>query len=279
MKSKAPQSNKSVFREPIVVVAIIGLIGTVITAIIGPIIVEKMTVPTVTPVIPLAIVDTASVPTPTNFQPTNDTRSAEELLADAKNWPLVMYDTFDTNNANWLDESFSTENVEGEQNIQSGQYFWRVKGLVSSPTRWSIPKAIDPVQGFYASVKFQRLADLNDLRVGMIFRYQGNYQFYDFMVYMDKHLTIRLYDENDETPQTTATLATLPANAVDPNSQNKLTIIGLGNDYWFYINDQFVHQLHDEQFTSGTVGLILGVKEIGQEAWVAFDDFELRKAP
>lgn len=279
MKPKTSSENKGIFREPLVVVAIIGLIGTVITAIVGPIVVDKFKAPIATPATTQLESDTFAVPTPTYFQPVSNTPEASQLLTDAKNWPLVLYDTFDSNNANWLDESFNNEYSQGEQRIQSGQYFWRVRSIDGGPTRWSIPRNIASSQGFFASTTFQRLNDLHDLRVGMVFRYQGNYQFYDFMVYMDNHFTVRLYDENDGTPQTTITLVNLPANAVNPNTQNRLTVIGLGNEYWFYINDQFVHQFSDKQYAGGTVGLIMGVKEIGQEAQVAFDDFELRQAP
>ena len=279
MEPKASPEKKSIFREPIVMVAIIGLIGTVITAILGPIVVQKLTSPTPTSVMAPAAIDTVAIPTPTYFQSIGSESYAVQLLAEAKNWPVVAFEPFDVNQRGWLEDDVISSSLEASHRIETGQYFLRIKGLAPTASRWGNPLKVDPVQDFYASIRVQRISDLGDLRTGLIFRYQGNRIFYNFLIYMDGHFQIRYYDDNDATAQTTADFAYLPTTLVNPSASNKLTVIGIGNDYWFYINDQFVHHMNDAQLSGGTVGLFVGVKEIGQEAQVAFDDFELRKAP
>lgn len=279
MKPKASSEKKSIFREPIVMVAVIGLIGTVITTIVGPVMLEKLKTPTATPVVVPAAIDTGVIPTPTFFQSAGSETYAVQQLAEARNWTLVAFEPFDNNQLGWLEDDVVSSSLEASHRIETGQYFLRIKGLEPTASRWGNPSKVDPVQGFYASIRVQRISDLGDLRTGLIFRYQGNRVFYSFLIYMDGHFQIRYYDDNDATPRTTADFAYLPTTLINPSASNKLTVIGRGNDYWFYINDQFVHYMNDAQLSGGTVGLFVGVKEIGQEAQVAFDDFELRKAP
>ena len=279
MEPKTSPEKKSIFREPVVIVALIGLIGTVITVIGGPIVVNLLEAPTATPMTAPVVLETVAVPTPTYFQSAGSETYAIQLLSEARNWTLVAFEPFDTNQYGWLEDDVVSSSLEASHKIETGQYFLRIKGLVPIASRWGNPSKVDPIQDFYASLRVQRISDLGDLRTGLIFRYQGNRIFYSFLIYMDGHFQIRYYDDNDATPQTSNDFAYLPTTLINPSASNKLTVIGRGNDYWFYINDQFVHYLNDAQLAGGTVGLFVGVKEIGQDAQVAFDDFELRKAP
>jgi len=271
--------NKSIYREPAVMVALIGLVGTVITAIVAPLIIEAAKTSTPTPVTSPAFANNGLVSTPTNFLPVSSEEYALSLLAQAKSWRLIVLDPFDRNDLGWFENTSNTDFLEAGHTIESGQYIWRIKGLKTNALRWGNPSKLDPVQDFYASVSVLQLNDLKDLRAGLIFRYQGNRLFYDFLIYMDGHFTVRYYDDNDATTQTTAVLANMPSSLLNPAFANKLTVIGIGNDYWFYINDRFVHHINDTHLSGGTIGLIAGVKEAGEEGQVAFDDFELRLAP
>jgi len=215
----------------------------------------------------------------TPVQSVDEETYALQLLETAKNWPVVALDSFDTNSLGWREGQTTSESLGADHKIENGHYAWALKGIAAGSTHWIRPTKVDPPLDFYVSVDALRVNDLNDLRLGIIFRDQGTRVFYDFMIYMDGHFIVQIHDDNDTTPQSTANLIFLPTTKVNPMGTNKLGVVGIGKDYWFYVNDEFVYHLNNTQLSGGTTGLIAGVKEIGQEARVEFDNFELRRAP
>jgi hypothetical protein len=96
---------------------------------------------------------------------------------------------------------------------------------------------------------------------------------------MDGHFGVRRYDDNAATPEENVYFVYQPSKNINSTKTNNLSVVGIGDDYWFYINEHFVYYMNDAFLSSGTVGLIAGVKNDEQIGEVAFDNFEIRSAP
>lgn len=84
-----PAKKTSVFKEPAVVVAFIGLTGVLVTSLLAPLIlkaVEKS-----------AATETAAAKESLPY----DAEYAAQLLAEVQTWQVVVLDSFDTNAFNW----------------------------------------------------------------------------------------------------------------------------------------------------------------------------------
>jgi hypothetical protein len=63
---------------------------------------------------------------------------------------------------------------------------------------------------------------------------------------------------------------------IRPGEVNRLTVIGRGSQFEFYINDQLAVQFPDNWLPSGKVGVVMGLLGASDEAVFEFDNFELR---
>ena len=61
-----------------------------------------------------------------------------------------------------------------------------------------------------------------------------------------------------------------------PGEANRLTVIGRGSHFTFYINDQYVAEAEDDRLTAGDVGVAVELLDDGDSAVFEFDDFEVR---
>ena len=69
----------------------------------------------------------------------------------------------------------------------------------------------------------------------------------------------------------------LTTSAIQPGQINRLSVLGEGNRFTFFINDQFVGQATDDQIPRGRVGLVIDAFEENEITAWEFDNFELRQ--
>ena len=66
--------------------------------------------------------------------------------------------------------------------------------------------------------------------------------------------------------------------AIKPGEANRLTIVGEGSKFSFFINDVFVGAVEDHQLLEGAIGVVIGLSHPGDKAVFEFDNFELRQS-
>jgi hypothetical protein len=59
---------------------------------------------------------------------------------------------------------------------------------------------------------------------------------------------------------------------------NRLTVVGEGSKFVFFINEVFVGAVVDERLTEGAIGVAIGLSNPGDKAVFEFDNFELRQS-
>ena len=64
--------------------------------------------------------------------------------------------------------------------------------------------------------------------------------------------------------------------ALHPGEVNKLSVLAEGTHYRFFINDQPVGEMTDDQWKTGYVTVFIQLCKAGDSAVIEFDNMELR---
>jgi hypothetical protein len=258
-----PAKDRSIFKEPTVLIALIGLAGIIVTSIFAPLILKPTESPTAT----------ASSITPTPLPA--GAEYAAQLLLEARQWTLVAKDSFDANTLSWPEGDTTDQSGEATRSIANGCYSWRVKANTESVNLWAAPST-NVTPDFYVAVDARNTKRLDIVAYAISFRHQGAKHHYDFMIYPNQYFSVH-YKGQDQT--STTTLANLQNQIILPSESNRIAVIGIGSQFWFYINGVFVDYLTDDRIPTGSYGLGVSVKDVGDEGFIEFDNFELRKVP
>jgi hypothetical protein len=253
--------KRTVFKEPQVIVAIIGLVGVILTGVFSLISKSRET-----------SADTA--PSMTNTLSPVDKAYTAKLLSNAQEWPLVAKDSFDSNKLKWSEEDYSSSKSEGILSIKDGVYLWNIKSKTpKGSVFWPRPAQIENVPNFYAAVDLQSMAEPEIAKFGLTFRNQGIDNHYEFTISSSQQYEL-LYKPTEDP------LINSTSKEIVPFERNRIAVIGIGNQFWFYINDVYVdYREHDGGPLSGNISFI--VVTMNDKDWVSvtFDNFELREMP
>jgi hypothetical protein len=201
-------------------------------------------------------------------------QARQSLLESARQMPLMIYDSFDEDLGLWETGETIDDLGKGWWKITNGRYEWgmeAVEGLV-----WWISPDMEPVGDFYVSTMAQKLSGSSASLYGLAFRIFDIKHYYVLQINEQQRYSVYAYDYEN------GWIELIPWSncaVIDPDQPNQLEIIGIGSLFMFYINGQFINQVSDDLFASGTVGLLTGLDNPGEQGAWAFDDFELRAVP
>jgi hypothetical protein len=195
----------------------------------------------------------------------------QSLQETARQWPLVLYDPFDSDLGLWETGNSIDDFGKSWWDITNGRYEWRVEatqGLVW----WSSPD-MEPVGDFYLSVMAQKLDGASASLYGVAFRIFDIKHYYVLQVNENRQYSVYVYNYEDGWSELIPWGET---EALYSDQPNHLEVIGQDTNFLFFFNDQYINQVSNDLFTSGTAGLLTGLDNAGEQARWAFDDFELR---
>lgn len=196
-----------------------------------------------------------------------------KLLETAQAWPVVLRDSFDTNDAGWYDDGIKRDDLEFDRSIANGKYVWELEAIQGSIWWWEVPDNLDPISDFYLAVEAKLVSGSeDDSEYGVVFRREGN-DIYLFRVTGHQLKVDSIYE--DEWGDLTKWLSA----DIQLREVNRLAVIAEGSHFRFYINDRFVSDAEDHRLKRGNAGLFIRVWNAGDKAIVEFDDFELRRKP
>jgi hypothetical protein len=231
--------------------------------------------PTDTPVPPAdAPVPQPSIPPPITPDDSSAPPSALELLETARAWPVLVADTFDTDDGRWATGDLSTDGVARSRRIVDGTYRWSIEAAQDDYMMWTpLP---DPLSDFYLTVETKLLSGPeNEVRYGVIFRREGN-DLYTFRIEDGPNFRVRLRYEDEWTDLIDCTRV----SGIRPGEANRLTVIAEGSRFYFFIDDRYMGEVDDDRLSRGNVGLVVYAnRNAGNEAIVEFDNFEVRSKP
>jgi len=186
----------------------------------------------------------------------------------ALDWPVVMADSFVSNEYGWPVEETNNDSGRVIRKIADGIYRWETaakQGLLvlAHP---NVPLVSD----FYATVEGKMLNGPNDAEYGLVFRELDRDNFYSFGVRGSQFAAFRRAN-GEWAPLIDWT----QSDALQANQKNTLSVWGRGAKFSFFINGRLVGETEDSSFTYGATGLLAEVPA-GSQATFEFDAFELR---
>lgn len=212
------------------------------------------------------------IPTPTpNWTATAQVQNAQTTFENAaSNWEIIIADTFDNNDNNWLAESSDDEYAFTNYEIVDGKYRWDTtahQGFIG----WARSDT-DPLTDFYLSVDVRQVEGPDTADYGILFREDENSNFYYFAVSEQGEYALYIFLEEWDT-----LIEWTETNLIIPGESNRITIIGEGSRFTFFINDQYLTEFIDDQIPEGLTALAVELSGEGDQAVFEFDNFELRK--
>jgi len=214
-----------------------------------------------------------STPMPTatpNWTATAKIQNALTAAEDAaNNWELVLEDTFDNNDNLWLAESSDDEYALINYEIVDGKYRWDATAHKSF-IGWA-RSSTDPLTDFYLSVEITQVDAPGSADYGVLFREDEDSNFYYFAISEQGLYAFYIYFEGWDTliDWTDTTL-------ILPGASNRITVIGEGSHFTFFINDQYLTEFTDNKISEGLISLAIELSDEGDQAIFEFDNFELR---
>ncbi|MBI9043393.1 MAG: protein kinase [Anaerolineaceae bacterium] len=193
---------------------------------------------------------------------------AEKKLDDAHGWHLSLYETFSNNQNEWDEERYEIDELILEPDVRDGVY--QLYGLsFDSVTYYTwYPKVVKP--DFYITIDTRVVEADGPVSYSLIFR-RVDEEYYDFAVtndggffiggnFMDEYVVLKDWAPSD-------------VIRTGEGEWNKLTVIGEGVDFYFYINEQFVAYVEDKSLSRGDFGFAIGYFEADIKANFEFDNF------
>jgi len=208
--------------------------------------------------------------------PVAEKEQADLLYTSAQNWKIIFFDTFSNNDAKWEVGELTDTFVETRKDVTTGTYNWWVKATGYGGLRLTMAPAATS-DTIYVAVDGKVVDYTKTVAYGIAFRCQGINRYYHIRFYLEKDsFAIKYRDKNKDVWET---LAYLPHTKIEPGEWNRIALIAKDSDYWFYLNGNFIYHLQDDRLSGGSVGLLAGVENIGDEATIEFDNFEYRSTP
>jgi serine/threonine protein kinase len=217
-------------------------------------------------------------PTPTtsiDFPSPTPPPTYDQLLDNARNWPVVMVDYFTDNQNEWTDGTDDNDFCTLIWSIADGSYVWEAtakQGFV-----WYVYPSGAESADFYLAAEMEHIKGPSTAQQGFIFRHNGEIeadlsQYYLYLINAQGEFSVYLYDGGAWTElapwqQTSALTYDYP---------NLMEVVAQGSLLSFYINGQQVAEINDTTLTKGKVGLAVSLNQNGDQAVWDFANFQLR---
>ncbi|KPK92310.1 MAG: hypothetical protein AMJ88_11210 [Anaerolineae bacterium SM23_ 63] len=198
---------------------------------------------------------------------------AQATAVAASQWPLVVQEDFSPSNPNqWSTRKYSSDRVTIRKEID-GAYLWEAESH-QGVTAWSHAQYDNhwSKEDFYVYVDCRRVSGSKDSAMGLVFRSFGE-NLYIFRVGKDQRFNVSLLRSDNWT----TLIPWTRSDAIKQDEANRLTVIGEGSHYLFFINNQYVGELEDQQLTQGAVGITISLFHAEDHATFEFDNFEVRQ--
>jgi hypothetical protein len=185
----------------------------------------------------------------------------------------MISDSFNDNENGWIESEASDDWGTISRSVVDGTYRWEIQ-TNQAVGRWCTPDLAESdgvAEDFYLAVDAQRLGGPETAAYGLVFRQRaGNY--YLFSIRDDGYYQFSLWYDYEWQPAIDWT----QTEEILSGEINRLSVIGRGDTFEFYINDTFVATAENDQLAAGETGLSVSTAATQNEAIFIFDNYELR---
>ena len=201
---------------------------------------------------------------------TSTQRAVLSLKLTASQWPMIMSDTFPDNSLKWPVGAEDSDLSKADWEVKNGKY-WVQATAKQGFVYWSHPEG-DDVADFYLSVDAQQISGTETAEYGVIFRKTTDDDYYLFEISNTGEYALFLLSQGNWS----TLMDWSESAAILPGEVNQIVVVGLGNSFLFFVNDEFVTETEDNTLSSGLTGVAIGLSNEGDQVEVEFDNFVLR---
>ncbi len=204
------------------------------------------------------------------------TQSALAFQATAANavteWPAILTENFDTNDNTWRTGTEDNDYAKILREVKDGKYYWDASahqdflGWIAIPSEY--------LDDFYMAVEMQQVRGPSSEWYGVFFRYSSTGQYY-FRMNNSQQYELYLIQNGDWR----SLLSLRYSPALRPGGINQLAILAEGDHFMFFINDQFVDEVHNDVIRQGTTAMVIELRLPRDQAIFEFDNLEVRTTP
>ncbi len=231
--------------------------------------------PTRLPTVPPQPTATVPVVRPTStprVSATATVAATNALLQAAANWSLVLAEPFDANTNTWPTGAYTDERVDGKREIVNGKYRWTLKAI--QDFSWNALPDVAETSDLYATVEGRQISGPRGAKYGVVFRWLDRDNYYVFEIRDDQHYAF--YAQEDGTWRAVIDWDA-QSSLIQPGRANQITVIAQGDQFTFFINNQFVDEATDTALTSGKTGVVVELPTAGDSGVFEFDNLEVRE--
>jgi eukaryotic-like serine/threonine-protein kinase len=181
----------------------------------------------------------------------------------------IFFDEFNSNTNGWVVGTFTDDSGTFTYTM-NGSYKWEFV-IKKGQFRRVWAKQAPIVEDFTVSVDATHVSGSENASYGIVFRGKDNNNFYNFLINKDYYFIGLLKDGKWTTLVDWKNTTKINANAL-----NQLKVIGKGDEFTFYINDQKIDQVKDGSLPKGTAGLVVELYNAGDTSTFEFDNFTLK---
>jgi hypothetical protein len=206
-------------------------------------------------------------PTPTPTATATPTITPTESYRD---WPIVLSDSFDDNDNNWLTGEYDNEYIKGTLSVADGKFLIDI--TAKKPASWWFAPNMEKVRDFHVSVDANMLDGPADANYGIIFRRTTVFDYYFQIQPGTQEYRLSMFDG-----QAWSTLIADTFSAqIEHHGSNRIEVLAQGFHFTFFINGREVDAVEDTTLYSGLAGIGFSVYHIGDVLKLEFDHFEVR---
>jgi hypothetical protein len=191
------------------------------------------------------------------------------LPAQSANSKILFSDTFDSNINGWAEGTFPGE-FGTITYVINGGYWWNVNAAKPVNHR-SWPDQGSNLVDFITEVDATHLSGATDSSYGIVYRLVNDSNMYYFCISdLGYYAVWLLKDDNWIT-----LIDWTETDYINVKGLNKLEVIGMGDEFSFFINDNGVGRIQDSSLPTGATGLAVELYDDGDTAAFKFDNFKI----
>lgn len=210
-----------------------------------------------------------SMPTIDSTIATTTEIKLHKLIQD---WNLIYSDDFNQDLLVWETGKRSDEYGIATRSIIYSVYQWEtrpVQEVIWESIVWTKREDITIGHSFILSATGRQTGGATS-SYGLLFRLTDGYHYYLFEIRDNQEYAIMV-----KSGKTTPIVNWTKSAAIIPGENNKLTVLGEGTHFTFFINDTYVAEIEDDTFATGKAGLGIMQFSTYQPAYFHFDNFSV----
>jgi hypothetical protein len=216
------------------------------------------------------------IPTDHLISPATAATPTRETLKEYVQWPLVLWDSFDSNANYWPEYTWDSEYGNGTWSVQNGVYHYEANAVLEI-AGGDYPYAIENIDfsGFYLAMDVKQVAQAYDTGIGFGFRAASDGET-KYMFFINQNGEIK-FVKTKNTGEWISLLPTLTSkvNSYRDGNFNHLTVVHQNTHFIIYINGDKVVDTYDAYCLTGKP-IIFTTLSAGYQGIYEFDNFELR---